>query len=118
MSAWRLRGSNSVVLRCQAGDGEEMVLKLTPDLKIAADEATALDLWSASPLVVQLHDAALSRGALLLERVYPGTRLQDEPGRWPPADAAPCSPICGGRPGPAPGQGCLTCGTGWNSCST
>lgn len=82
-------GSNSVLLPCQAGNGEEMVLKLCPDLMIAADEATALHLWSASPHVVQLHDADLDRGALLLERVYPGTRLQDEPDRWPLSDVAP-----------------------------
>ena len=82
-------GSNSVVLPCQDGNGEEMVLKLTPDLKIAADEAIALDLWSPTPHVVLLHDADPGRGALLLERVYPGTRLQDEPDRWPLADVAP-----------------------------
>ena len=82
-------GGTSVVLPCQADNGEEMVLKLTPELKIAADEATALDLWSASPHVVQLHDADLGRGALLLERVNPGTRLHDEPDRWPLADVAP-----------------------------
>lgn len=83
--AWPL-GGTSVVLPCQAGNGEQMVLKLSPDLKIAADEATALDLWSALPLVVQLHDADLARGALLLERLCPGARLQDEPDRWPLAD--------------------------------
>jgi streptomycin 6-kinase len=86
--AWPL-GGTSVVLPCQTGNGEQMMLKLTPDLKIAADEATALDLWSASPHVVQLHDADPGRGALLLERVSPGTRLQDEPDRWPLADVAP-----------------------------
>ena len=86
--AWPL-GGTSVVLPCQTGNGEQMVLKLTPDLKIAADEATALDLWSASPHVVQLHDADPGRGALLLERVYPGTRLQDEADRWPLAEVAP-----------------------------
>jgi S-adenosyl methyltransferase len=32
-----------VVLPCESGSGEQMVLKLTPDLEIAADEATALD---------------------------------------------------------------------------
>ncbi len=82
-------GGNSVVLTCQAGDGEQMVLKLTPDLQIAVDEATALDLWSASPHVVLLHDADLDRGALLLERLQPGTRLQDEPDQWPLAEVAP-----------------------------
>ena len=30
-----------------------------------------------------VHDADLDHGALLLERVLPGTRLWDEPDRWP-----------------------------------
>jgi streptomycin 6-kinase len=40
--AWP-KGGTSVVLPCESEDGEQMVLKLTPDLKIAADETTALD---------------------------------------------------------------------------
>ena len=36
-----------------------------------------------------LHDADLERGALLLERVQPGTRLADEPDPWPLEDVAP-----------------------------
>ena len=36
-----------------------------------------------------LHDADLARGALLLERVLPGTRLADEPDRWPLGEIAP-----------------------------
>ncbi len=89
-SRWGLRlgqawptGGTSVVLPCESDDGELLVLKLTPDLKIAADEATALDAWMACRHVVTLHDADLDRGALLLERVLPGTRLADEPDRWP-----------------------------------
>lgn len=89
-SQWGLRlgqawptGGTSVVLPCESDDGELLVLKLTPDLKIAADEATALDAWMACRHVVTLHDADLDRGALLLERVLPGTRLADEPDRWP-----------------------------------
>jgi hypothetical protein len=79
---WRLQlepalptGGSSVVLPCQASDDEPMVLKLSPDLKIAADEATALDLWSASPHMVLLHDADLERGAPWLRRVFQGCRV-------------------------------------------
>ncbi len=83
------KGGTSVVLPCESDDGELLVLKLSPDLKIAADEATALDAWTARRHVVSLHDADLDRGALLLERVVPGTRLQDEPGRWPLDEVVP-----------------------------
>jgi streptomycin 6-kinase len=85
--AWP-RGGTSVVLPCESDDGELLVLKLTPDPKIAADEATALDAWKACRHVVTLHDADPDRGALLLERILPGTRLADEPDRWPLEDAS------------------------------
>lgn len=71
-----------MVLPCESCDGEPMVLKLTPDPKIAADEVTALDAWMGCRRVVALHDADPGRGALLLDRVLPDTRLADEPGRW------------------------------------
>lgn len=86
--AWP-RGGTSVVLPCESDDGEPLVLKLTPDSKIAADEAMALDAWMACRHVVTLHDADLDRGALLLERVLPGTRLADETDRWPLREAVP-----------------------------
>jgi streptomycin 6-kinase len=93
---WQLRlgqawsaGGTSVVLPCWADGGGQLVLKLTPELQIAADEAAALQGWAASPHVVMLHDADLERGALLLERVQPGTRLADEPDPWPLQDVAP-----------------------------
>lgn len=83
------KGGTSVVVPCESDDGELLVLKLTPDLKIAADEATALEAWMACRHVVMLHDADLDRGALLLERVLPGTRLADEPDRWPLEEVVP-----------------------------
>jgi streptomycin 6-kinase len=86
--AWP-KGGTSVVLPCESDDGELLVLKLTPDLKIAADEAAALDAWMACRHVMTLHDADLDRGALLLERVLPGTRLANEPDRWPLEEAVP-----------------------------
>ena len=86
--AWP-RGGTSVVLPCESGDGELLVLKLTPELKIAVDEATALDAWMACRQVVMVRDADLDHGALLLERVLPGTRLADEPDQWPLEDVVP-----------------------------
>jgi streptomycin 6-kinase len=86
--AWP-RGGTSVVLPCESDDGEPLVLKLTPELKIAADEATALNAWTASRHVVMVHDADLDHGALLLERVLPGIRLADEPDQWPLEDVVP-----------------------------
>jgi streptomycin 6-kinase len=86
--AWP-KGGTSVVLPCESRRGEQLVLKLTPDLSIAADEATALDTWMGCRHVVGLRDADLDRGALLLERVRPGTRLADEPDPWPLAEVAP-----------------------------
>jgi streptomycin 6-kinase len=82
-------GGTSVVLPCESGDGGQLVLKLTPDPEIAADEATALNAWRACRHVVTMHDADLDRGALLLERVLPGTRLADEADRWPLEEAVP-----------------------------
>ena len=57
-------GRTSVVLPGESGNGEQLVLKLTPDLSIAADEATALAAWTGCRNVVTLHDADLNRGAL------------------------------------------------------
>ncbi|HEX7305030.1 aminoglycoside phosphotransferase family protein [Lentzea sp.] len=53
------------------------VLKLTPDLDIAAHEARALTAWAGTPAVVDLLDTDLPRGALLLERLHPGTPATD-----------------------------------------
>lgn len=104
-------GGTSVALPCESGAGEPLVLKLTPDPKIAADEATELDAWLARGHVVTLHDADPDRGALLLERVLPGTRLADEPGRGPLG--APYAPLSGGGASscPAPGASRAHSGT-------
>ena len=102
--AWP-KGGTSVVLPCESCGGEQLVLKLTPDLTIAVDEAAALDTWMACPHVVTLRDADLDRGALLLERVLPGTRLADEPDQWPLPELVPMlsqmwrEPAGRGRPG-------------------
>jgi streptomycin 6-kinase len=64
--------------------GREVVLKVTPEPSIAREEATALRAWAATPHAVRLIDADPDGGALLLERVRPGTKLWDA-GALPPA---------------------------------
>jgi streptomycin 6-kinase len=67
----------------QRGQPErEVVLKVTPESSIAREETTALRAWAANPQAVSLIDADPDGGALLLERVRPGTKLWD-------ADALP-----------------------------
>jgi streptomycin 6-kinase len=61
-----------------------VVLKLTPDPAIATEEAIALRAWAPTPHAVDLLEADLDSGALLLERIEPGTKVSDEP-RVPPA---------------------------------
>jgi streptomycin 6-kinase len=62
----------------------EIVLKVTPEPPIARAEAAALRAWAATPHAVSLLDADPDGGALLLERVRPGTKLRDA-GVMPPA---------------------------------
>src|SRR6202034_4061209 len=64
--------------------GREVVLKVTPEPSIARAEAAALRAWAATPHAVALLDADPGGGALLLERVRPGTKLWDA-GALPPA---------------------------------
>jgi streptomycin 6-kinase len=60
------------------------VLKVTPDHDVAAHEARALAAWADTRAVVDLLDADLARGAILLERLIPGTPAT-EPARVVPA---------------------------------
>ncbi len=53
------------------------VLKVTPDLGIAAHEVTALAAWAHTPAMVDLLDADLERGAVLLDAIHPGTPATD-----------------------------------------
>jgi hypothetical protein len=61
--------------------------KLIPDRAVANEEAIALRAWAATPHAVDLLDADLEAGALLLEKIEPGTKASDEP-QGPPADEA------------------------------
>jgi len=74
-----LAGNTSrVFIGRQHGD-RGVVLKLTPDLTIANEEAIALRAWAATPHAVDLLDADLGTGALLLENIEPGTKVSDQP---------------------------------------
>lgn len=74
-----LPGNGSRVFTGRQHGGRGVVLKLTPDLAIAADEALALRAWADTVHVVDLIDADLEAGALLLEKIEPGTKLSDQP---------------------------------------
>jgi streptomycin 6-kinase len=80
-------GTARVFLGQQPG-GRRVVLKLTPDSGIAADEATALRAWAAARQVVDLLEADPAAGALLLEAVAPGTKVSDWPALPPLTDVA------------------------------
>jgi streptomycin 6-kinase len=55
--------------------GDEVVVKLTTAPEQAQAEATALAAWVDTRAAVRLIDVDLSIGALLLERIRPGTSL-------------------------------------------
>lgn len=79
-----LSGHTSRVFIGRQNGHRSVVLKLTPDRAIAKTEAIALRAWAATPHAVDLLDADLEAGALLLENVEPGTKVSDEP-QVPPA---------------------------------
>jgi streptomycin 6-kinase len=83
-----LSGNTSrVFIGRQRGDNG-VVLKLTPDRAIAIEEAQALRAWAATAHVVDLLDADLAAGALLLAKIEPGTKVSDEPDLPPVSEVA------------------------------
>ncbi len=74
------RGNTSRVFACVAADGRDLVVKLAPPEARPELEAAALRAWGGRG-AVRLVDADPVAGALLLERLVPGTPL-------PPADDA------------------------------
>jgi streptomycin 6-kinase len=68
-------GNTGRTLMCRGTEGESRVLKLCPDQEVAAGEATALLAWAGLSRVVQVLDADLEEGAVLLEGLEPGTQL-------------------------------------------
>lgn len=70
--------SYNLVIAARARGGEEVVLKLGVPCRELVAEAAALTLFDGSGAVRLLeHDA--ERGALLIERALPGTRLHELP---------------------------------------
>lgn len=69
-----MSGGTSHTLLCRRGT-TPVVLKLTPDATIAAEEHAALRAWEPSPRVVRVLEADVPAGALLLEGLVPGTPL-------------------------------------------
>lgn len=80
-------GTSRVFIGRQRGECA-VVLKLTPELSIANEEALTLRAWASTPHAVDLLDADLAAGALLLEKIEPGTKLSDEPELPPVSDVA------------------------------
>jgi streptomycin 6-kinase len=73
------RGHTSLLIRCRRG-GRAAVLRLSPEVELAAEEARALRAWEPSGRVpaVWEHD---DDGALLLEAIEPGTPIGEGPRR-------------------------------------
>ena len=62
------------------------VLKVCASTRDAADEAAALGAWAPWEVAVRLLDADLRAGALLIERLVPGTPL-------PPGESGPATDV-------------------------
>jgi streptomycin 6-kinase len=83
-----LSGNGSRVFIGRQHGSRGVILKLTPDRAIANEEAIALRAWAATPHVVDLLDADLETGALLLEKIEPGTKASDQPEFPSPSEVA------------------------------
>lgn len=75
-----LSGGTSRVFLARQHGARPVVLKLTPDRSIAEAEAIALRAWARTPHAVGLLDSEPEAGALLLDRVLPGTKAAALPG--------------------------------------
>ncbi|MEV4244486.1 aminoglycoside phosphotransferase family protein [Streptosporangium canum] len=72
-------GNTSRVFHVRRADGSPAFLKLTPEPEIGATEAAALRAWADNPHMVSLIDSDRESGALLLEAVEPGSRVDRLP---------------------------------------
>ena len=70
-------GNTSLVLRCRRADGRPAMLKVTPEVAIAATEAFALCAWAPSGRVPAVWGADPGLGALLIEAIVGETTLSD-----------------------------------------
>jgi len=83
-----LSGGTSRVFLGRQDGARPVVLKLTPDRSIAESEAIALRAWARTPHAVDLLESEPEAGALLLDRVTPGTKAAAWPGLPPLEDFA------------------------------
>jgi streptomycin 6-kinase len=83
-----LSGGTSRVFLGRQDGSRPVVLKLTPDPSIAESEAIALRAWARTPHAVDLLESEPEAGALLLDRVTPGTKAAALPGLPPFEDFA------------------------------
>jgi|GEM_PF-913919 len=83
-----LSGGTSRVFLGRQDGARPVVLKLTPDRSIAESEAIALRAWARTPHAVDLLGSDPEAGALLLDRVTPGTKVAAWPGLPPFEDFA------------------------------
>src|ERR1700728_3103032 len=74
-----LSGGTSRVFLGRQDGARPVVLKLTPDRSIAESEAIALRAWARTSHAVDLLESELEVGALLLDRVMPGTKAAASP---------------------------------------
>lgn len=75
-----LSGGTSRVFLGRRDGASPVALKLTPDRSIAESEAIALRAWARTPHAVDLLEYDPEVGALLLNRVTPGTKAAAWPG--------------------------------------
>ena len=94
----RLRGGYLGDVRgCTGPTGEDLVLKLSPPFANAAHEANALAHWGGRG-AARLVDWDADIGALLLERIRPGTLLMDRDRSAPDDELAVSGGVsCAGR---------------------
>ena len=111
-----LSGNSSRVFIGRQHGNRGVILKLTPDPAIANEEAIALRAWAATPHAVDLLDADLDAGALLLENIEPGTKVSDEPQVPPVHEVAELLTGLRETPSTTPGS-CLRWPRAWNQCS-
>jgi streptomycin 6-kinase len=71
-------GNTSLLIRCSRA-GERAVLKLTPEIELAAEEARALRAWEPTGRVPAVWE--YEGDAILLEAIEPGTPIREGPRR-------------------------------------
>jgi streptomycin 6-kinase len=71
--------NRSAVFRCVRADGMPAVLKLSPDLPAMAEQVATLKLFGPGGRVPAVLNADVDAGAVLLERIEPGTPVRDLP---------------------------------------